>query len=299
MPTLTTPNGKAGTLRHTEKLTEDGVRREASQVYVVKADSASDNAATIMATSGVPQFGTVFTGDTRLGVRQRTPRRIGNSLLWEITINWSSNTKKREEEQEEDQPPTERPPVISGDAEVIRLPFVRDSIFTETKPLVASNKQPFLNTPSRDVYVDVLTYTRYEDTFPQAKKVTFQGKVNLSDVTVGGVTYGQKQALISRISYDNGSEVDGEWVWRVTYVFKFHPEAVDGSGNGGWMRAFLDQGYFYTDANDNIQHFADDTDSPTTGNLDGDGGKLDADEDPVFLWFNEFEAVDFTQLNLT
>lgn len=289
---------KTGTLRHVETATDDGIVRTASQTYLVQAANTSETAATIMATSGVPPFFSLFTDDPRLSVKKRQPRRLAKSLLWEVAIEWSSATKKREEDQEEDQPPTERPPIITIDSEIIKRPFVTDVEDSE-KRIVASNGQEFLSTPLRDVYVTVINYTRYEDEFPLSRINTFQGTVNDALVTIGDVDYGKKRVLIPRITADNGSEVDGEWVWSVSYQFKLWPEDVDGDDNGGWMRDFLDQGTFYKTDDDETFHFVDDYGNPRTGNLDGSGNQLEDDDDAVLLWFNEHSLVDFTDLQLT
>ena len=289
---------KEGTLRHTETASEDGIKREASQVYLVQAADSSETAATILGVTGIPSWGSVFTDDLRLSVKKRSPHRIPKSLLWEVSINWSSNTRKREEDEEEEQPAVERPPRISIDAEVIKRPFVTDAD-DPTKRIVASNKQEFLHTPLRDVYVTVISYTRYEAAFPLSRVNTFQGTVNDASVTIGGSSYGKKQVLISRVSADNGSEVDGQWVWSVTYVFKLWPDPVDATGNGAWMRDFLDQGTFHTNDAGEVRVFGDDFVNPTTGNLNGAGQKLDVDDPPFLLWFNEHKAVDFTDLGLT
>lgn len=294
MATLLGP--KTGTLRHNETAGEDGITRTASQTYIVEASAVSETAATILAVSGLPFWGSVFADDVRLSVKRRSPSRTAKSLIWYVAIEWSSSTKKREEDEEEDQPAIQRKPLISIDSEVIKRPFVSDA-FTD-QSITASNGQEFLSTPLKDAYVTVINFVRYEAAFPLARAIAYQGTVNLLPVTIGGIEHGNREVLISRITSDSGSEIDGEWVYSARYTFKIWPTAVDANSNGGWMRDFLDQGTFYLDNNDAVLHFVDDYGNPRTGNLDLDGGKLDDTSPPLFIWRHEHRLVDFSPLAL-
>ncbi len=295
---MATAGQKLGSLRHSENLTEDGIVRSATATYVITGANTSDTWANLASTSGLPLLGSLFADDTRLVCKRRTPRRHPKSkTVWEVQVEWSSNAKKKEDE--DDLPPTERPPIIRGSSEIVTRPFVRDAI-DGTKRVVASNGQEFSNTPLRAMYVDVMSYTRYESAFPQPTKSTYQGKVNDASLTFGETTYAKKTVLCAGIEYDNGTEIEGQFVWQVSYTFKFWPEDPDADGNGGWMREFLDQGTHYTDATTNeLRHFIDDLGNPRTGNLDGSGDALATDEDPVFIWLNEYQTADFSGLNLT
>jgi len=292
---------KAGSLQHSETATKEGIVRSASEVHIVQAASATEYGSNILGTSGVPLMYSFFDGDLRLTVNKRSPRRIGKSLMWEVNVSWSSATKKRDEdEDDDDDDPVARPPRITIDAELVKIPFVRD-VQDTTKLVVASNKQEFMSTPLIDTYVTILTYERYEGTFPLSKINTFQGTVNAAEVTIGKQFYDKKEVHISRITADNGSEINGDWVWSVQYVFRLaHRWYTASPESGGWMQEFLDQGTFHIDESTGEKRvFGDDFQNPTTGNLDGSGQKLADDEHPVMLWFNKYPTADFTNLNLT
>lgn len=95
------------------------------------------------------------------------------------------------------------------------------------------------------------------------------------------------------------------WYWSVTYYFEIKDEDfVIGEGEGaetvgsGWDRVVLDAGYRTKDGSELNMITIDGQPIQEPALLDGEGQRLDAGEDPVYMAFALNEEMDFNMLGL-
>ena len=108
----------------------------------------------------------------------------------------------------------------------------------------------------------------------------------------------EKKSLLLQVDRASIGFYYGVRCWRIQYTVKYRKQdPLPGDGNsGGWTIQQLDAGWHYEDDSGDLQAFKDaDGNTQFVGLLDGEGGKLDDQEndDPVFIRFDQYEAVNF------
>lgn len=114
--------------------------------------------------------------------------------------------------------------------------------------------------------------------------------LTLNDCVNSSVFLGKPPRTIKLSIDDSEREFENGYAfWPVTFEFRYRKET--------WDRRTLDQGTYYFEG-DEKQTFETSDGASRVGNLDGDGGKLAADADPVFLRDRVYPEYDFNALGL-
>jgi hypothetical protein len=269
----------------------DGSRAYSRSLEVVVSGLDDDDPVVgqvaILSVPGVPRRGDVFAcedGTFDSGARctevscRPTPEA---PWRWEVTAKYSTDASSTEVIDN----PLLRPSRQSwDDAEATEVAEEdRDG-----NAVVNSAGDAFDPPRQKQVSWSVLTVVKNQAEYDHMEMLQYKNKVNAE--LWFGVPPGW--AKVKKISGKDNDD-NGFYYWEVTYVIEIK--------EGGWGEQILDQGYReYNEAGDGWKYILNDTGSQVTrpALLDGFGYELAKGEDPVFLEFNFYEEIDFTDLDL-
>jgi hypothetical protein len=213
--------------------------------------------------------------------------------------------------------PILRTPTIRFGANTRMVPFLLDwrpaGLFDECDRLLVAPRRAVANSAGQmfegqeveDITgVITVNYNVAPTTNIATKQKDYVNKVNDADFAILPV-YGTYDTYCLRCNSWGGTlqfEADYGWYISAEVEFEFKPET--------WKREYIDQGYYYRDAYEEIyvpgvgtekvlRKFRDNAtgqpiDAPRY--LDGCGGPLPAGENPVKLTFYPYKAVSFTNI---
>jgi hypothetical protein len=202
--------------------------------------------------------------------------------FWKVALKYDNETKDAED-QEQETAPEARAPKVNWGFETQDVVIVYDQETQE--PIANSSGEPLLVTTPAPI--PILTITRYEATFSPLLIVDYVNRVNQS--TFWGAP--PKSVLLAGITASQ-EEIEGRTLWNVSYTFKF--KVGNAFNDAGWQIQPLDNGTRYTESNQ-TKIFMDASGNPTSGYLDGSGGRSDV---PYYLTFNLYAQKDFADLTL-
>jgi hypothetical protein len=231
-------------------------------------------------------YSTDTESDTGCLCKKITPRQSDNPKVWEIRVEYDSETDDEEEN------PLDRPAVYAWSFQPATRAVWKD---IDGHGILNSAGQYFDPPIEIDDSRPVLTVTRNEADFDPALAISYQDAVNDSDF----LGFDAGQAKVANISATSQFENDVAY-WQVQYEFHFRRE--------GWELQILDQGRYakvggklvripeYDSAGNAIpnSHVAD----PVP--LDGNGARLDSPTPATveFLPFTVYEEKDFSAFNI-
>lgn len=200
-----------------------------------------------------------------------------DGLTWEVTVSYG----KLEIEEPD---PTERDIDVSWNFTQFQRSLERD---VNGKPIRNSANDPFGEALVRDDSRPVLTISRNESSFSPALAWFYRDATNAD--TFWGAPRGT--CKVSNISATLQRDQEFGEFWRVTYEFHFN--------QAGWSDRVLDQGYNELVGGE-PKKIKDSEGLPITepALLDGVGGKLAADDSPVFRRFEKYPRLPFAAFNL-
>jgi hypothetical protein len=261
-------------------LSDGVITDEFTETYLVKADSADEREPTIANVAGIPQIGEFWTGgsDTSFAARcTAVTATEKDALVWEVVCTFTTDTNEQDEEADKD--PEARTPKVSWSYRTIQEVMEEDA---EGTPTLNSFGDPLF--PMHDIAIPVLTVTKIKKVFAATEILDYVNTAN-SDAFYGAAA---KHAMITGINASQTS-IQGEQFWEVTYVVEFRIDKT-------WELRLLDHGSKYKDAAGDEVNFKVEG-QPTTGNLDGLGGKA-PEGVSAFITFQRVNLQAFADLEL-
>lgn len=263
--------------------------RKYTRTWLVTSNDANDGPQTILsyASLPVPHQSYVTGNDSDLGARlvNITARRKDpdeDKTLWVVVAEYDSTVEEKDED------PMKRPWEYRGSFEEYTRATVQD---IDGNRIQTSSKEDFTPPPQIEVTMPEITITRNESQLGLSLMLEYVNSVN--DRAWFGVDEGQ--AKIKSIAWERvveNTELGDRIYYRKTYIVQFCPD--------GWELELLDQGLYNTSVNNERRKTLDADRQPITKPvpLDGQGGVLSVEDDPVFLTFNVRKRKDFSRLNL-
>jgi hypothetical protein len=258
-------------------------RRRYTRVYLVNAaETSTEN--DVSGTSGVPQIGDIYLYDFQAQCSRKNATYVDGNV-WEVEVEFSTPDPGNGGPDQQDPNPLNRPAEIDWGDNRITVVSEKDH---NGDAYVNSAGDPFQNPPQTELFLPTLTHTRNEATFSAADQWFYLGTVNLDNFMGVGEGYARCVGYRGRRQYLAGFG----YYWQVTRVFEFNE-------NQWSPMKILDKGYRYLlDGSKKL--------ASTNGVfhdkeilLDGSGGKLADDVDPVFLEFQPFWGAMFGPLNIS
>ena len=285
----------------------DGFAREYEGTYqVITTDYTVTLLEVALANLGVagriPRWGERLSLDPGAIVVDVAPEQIDDDdpTVWEVRVTWRSFSADPDRQQEsgggsgenpENTNPLLQPPKIKWGTKYVRI-GVRETIDTPSRQIVNSAGAPFKNLEI-DLPLTTLTINRNEPVFNPFTMDLYKGKVSSNiwqDRTPG------RWKCTDIVGEDDYR--DGVFYVRVQYDF-----LLDKPPLYFHQLALLDAGPYYLEAVD-VGPPSPRTEMTGTGGfagdvlLDGAGGKLAANAEPVRLDFNVIDSANFDDLNL-
>ena len=262
--------------------------------YNVTTDDTSDGPDTVCSAAGLPDILDSYAvgNDSVAGalLSSKSARRASSKdrKQWVVTCNYSTLEGDDDSEAEN---PLDRPLDISWGSNSYTEPVDKD---INGDPIDSSAGEPFDPSVERENSRPVLTVVKNQASFTASTKLDYENRIN-ADTFYGAEPGWAKMADIqAQKAYENGVSY-----WRVTYQIEFKP--------GGWTKEVLDQGFYKLtttgegeSATTQKELIKDKDNLPLNqpALLDGSGGELAANADPVFLDFEVYETAVFGQLGI-
>lgn len=245
---------------------------ETTDVYLIRLDSFNQTIDAAILTPGVPSPFSFHPTIAFSRVRDYTLTRRGNSLLFELSVHYSTPDSNSGTTQENDDP--------TADIAVMRLSYEdREEVVQATKGSgrTALNGvrnsagelfDPAPTLPSSSLVMEIRqNYTSSYAVLTTA--LNYMERIN-SDSFLGCAPHTCRIVSVSpKTKLRNGSPF-----LEITFVIKVRPT---------WDLQLLDIGSFYFDDDGNSVEFKTDDGNPYHGLLNGSGKKLASGASPVFL----------------
>jgi hypothetical protein len=241
--------------------------------------------------NGVPKINDQHPDDSNLYVDNKTVDFVGGSL-WLVRCFYKvASGSFQQGNQQLYLPPLSRPPKYSYHAVTSQVKIDRD---IHGKAITNSASKSF--DPPITIEVDdvIMRVERNEETFNVNKAAKYIGAVNSDEF------YGIPPGFAKCIKYNGDPARAGSFFYyEMTYEILIRLSAVAGVNPGHKVR-ILDEGFGYKNADGEWEDFKDAEGAvrsePTK--LDGSGGELPDGADEVFLEFEVYEPLQFSELNL-
>lgn len=248
--------------------------------YIVESDDKFENRANVILTAGLPQLN-VTPSPSGVGVCRgiRCNRREGQPLLWDVTVEFSSDVADSQGNPDPQSDPETWVPIYETKFERLQEIVTKDYSGTA---IANSAGQPFQTGMQVSRFIPVWEFFQLESAAISDETIiarnetvnstTFRGRAQdtllltvLSSVV--GYFYGQPRRL-SRYSL--------KWNHR------------------NWKHKRLDVGTIYKSGSD-LLPYLDDGDPPNVilGPLNGSGAKVTAGDPPAVLEFDMYNSIDF------
>lgn len=248
------------------------------QGYRVEADSDDPIYSTILATSGLPIPNVTFTGDGLMICQSLGATRIaGNRRLWEVTAEFSSEV----EQSQNSEFPEEWVPIYETKFE--RGSFV-SKVDASGNAVVNSAKQEFPTAITRPRFLPVWEFYQFE-----SASITDEQIIDRNEVVNSAIFRGRAiKTLLCTVS----SSVIGFYYGRLRrftqYRLVYNSET--------WREQKLDTGTAYLDGGVLKPYTIGTAPNEVVieGGLNGTGGKQTAGVAPAILYFDKFNAVNFS-----
>ena len=272
------------------------------RVFVVRVDNKQDGEPIVLAAPGLPQMFDGYQTDTDIDlasiVINRRAKQIGDSLVWEVDIAYSSAQEPgAQSDQPENADPLDLQPIIRIGYETFQVPIPGEINFDAgvgdppfAGAILNSVRESFDPPPMKDESRPILTITINLPEFPSAEVLPYQDAVN-NDVFFGAVPRQLKMMGGPTTTGRTKSTGGGVTVFYfpVTYTMAFKRDL--------WDLQLLDQGTFFIEEITGVKRsFLTNDGIPYIGLLDGTGGKLDDADDPVYLRFFIYPQENFGEL---
>ncbi len=258
--------------------------------YLVQLDSFALDADAACNVAGIPAAFDAHPTVTLARVRRKSASRVGNSLYWQVEVEYSTPEKGQDEEENED--PLEDKPTMSisyEDREEV-ITGTLDSDRTRQNGIRNSAGELFDPPPMRTVSSLVLTIGQnYGTNFNAvASAVTYMDCIN-SDTFLG---LGPKTCKICSVSPKTETRQVGDEkkdYLHIEWTIKVKPT---------WDLELLDYGSYYLDDGKKVEFKTDDA-HPYQGLLNGSGEKVADGGSAVFLPAKQvYTKTAFSALNL-
>lgn len=232
--------------------------------YLVKSDTINDNAPEVAATSGLPTgFSTYSETYPQLRVKKIAPERMGNSLYWQVTVEYSTPDKNTTDSEQDD--PIDVRPEISIDYETMEVP-IWGVYGNERIPTTAvKNSAGWVFNPPFMKQLEIPIYTfkvnRAANTFGLSTlHQSYVGCIN-SESYLG---YAARTLKLVNVKPVTQKQNELEYL-QTSYVIKFNPYT--------WDLIPLDYGPYYIESGKKLEFKSDDGHPEGNGLLDGSGAK--------------------------
>jgi hypothetical protein len=235
-------------------------------------------------------LGTIL-GSTRLKTRRLT-RDAKNRLLHYLDLSYSSEFDE-EDETDINKPPDQRRPEWEWDFETEEIAMTKD-VQTGDAVVNSAGDVYEVTTP---IIIPVLTIERLQADFDPDTIINYVNHTNTA--TFWGAPAGAALCAGIRDRKDRTEVYNGLSYRRVSYVFKFKlpdiPNVIE-----GWKLILMNYGpnYWTAPPGVGLRVAASSGGRSINVKLDDDGTKLDDDEDPKFLKFNQFATANFDDLGV-
>lgn len=281
-------------------------QREYTRVYHVTTDDPNDGPKTVrLASAGgvsIPSLGEVYAAgnDIDLGAtcQSKDAEPLGTDpQAWKVTCNYSTRASTQDPAAAEEENPLDRPPEWHWEAEEFTRIADRDE---SGRPIANSAGWAYDPAPEVDDARSILVFVRNEAAFSDKLAKQFANAVNNDEF--GGHPAGD--VLCKPITAQHLWEGEFEY-YKTSYRFHFKEGRYHESEYiGGWIKEGLDYGPFYKGEPSGFPPerktiVAGDKDGvPVMVNLNGSGGLLADDADPVFNRFELHRQVSFALLQI-
>lgn len=300
-----------------------GTERTYSVKYLIESTTVNDrNFLAASLASGMPQEGDKYDYDSGVFVSDISLDEVvfhASSTTFNFSVNYSTASGSTTSEAASN--PLSAPPKISFGNARYQAPFTLAYDETGeymTKPVLNSAGMPF-DPPAIREYVNTLINIQYNTrTFSGSWVRQFTNKINKNSISVAGISIAEKCGRINELGASNNFDEDGREYWTVNITIEASTEEFTHQLLDSGLMALnnngdLDSIYVETDEANNAsyirmksdisglkQKLKDGTVAPVSEpkNLDGHGKILAEGEDPVYLEFKGYYAIDWGTLNI-
>lgn len=262
--------------------------------FIVRAANRDEYAEEIIAACGV-DWGDFHPNNAGYYAKDPTVEQ-DSGCWWKWTVNWdyARITADEDPENNPEDNPLLREPQMTYDTQTISIasPGGYDDD-GELIPYVSSAGEPYDPPPEEDLEILIISITRWESPgFSLSEYFNYQNSANSDAVTIGdlGIQPGFIKLRLRIGKREKHVANDGTVTpyRQFQYVLAVSPLT--------WDIILLDQGSYYRDdAGDPVKFTSQ---NKEFGLLDGSGGQLADDADPVFKNFKNKKRVPFAPLNL-
>ncbi|MDT8389441.1 MAG: hypothetical protein RRC34_02920 [Lentisphaeria bacterium] len=205
-----------------------GGQRSYRETYLVKTDTDTDSAVTVLGASGLPALNAGFTGDTSAIVMSLAPKVVGiGRRNWHVDVEY-----KTLQPTDFTADPLDTPPDISWGS------YTLSEIAEEDKDgaaILNTAGDPYDPPIEIDRHYPLVTISRYQASYSPSSAFSVRDSLNSAAVTIAGLALSARQGLM--IDYDSVSEtIDGTTYQRVTYRIMCKP-------GSGWVYRTVSRGY--------------------------------------------------------
>ena len=258
--------------------------------YIVQTDSKNDGPITVRDAPTIPAVNDPFGwgNDFDFGAYAtdyscELKQSDDSYRVWIVSITYTTRSTKRNDDYQDN--PTDKPAIISGGGIRFTRPVTED---TTLNPIATSAGEPLTDVfidDSRNVLRIQKNFTSTD--FDLDNLSTFADCVN-ADTFFGRSARKWKMDPIEWEERYLGT--DSVPFYTVTFRFQ--------GRNDTWDLKVVDRGSYYNDANGNPTRFKANGIVLPKGNLDGDGGELDAGLDVVHKTYEVYLDRDFSTLGI-
>lgn len=256
--------------------------REAERLYLVRADSKTENATNVRLATGLPLMFSAHPDDAGLNVIDiAVNQKDDNPFIWEVTLKYSSVL----ENGEQDENPLNQPAIIEYDA----APYQKVAFKTITNEGVTNSAKMFFDPPlMMDDSRPVIRITKNKASFSASMALAYQDAIN-TDGFLGIAPYCAKVARFGatkRFKSIGGVQLP---YWEVHLEVHCNFDT--------WWPQVLDQGYFTNTGTgpEEIRYAANGNPVNGPSLLDGAG---DQSSTAVFLTFRVYRELPFSALGM-
>lgn len=278
--------------------------RTYTRKFQVVVDDPFTQATAIFANSTIPSLYTEHPDDPTVVVIGRFPKPRLGRLIWDVVVKYRRKQFVNIEIGTSGSGtinPVDLPPDISysftqySRAVEQAYLFGLDPADNPTIAIENSSSMPFdppLTQEESNLVINIVRNESGED-FDPLFLITFNNTINAFNITIAGIVMETFEARMRNIGSVKKWDEDGEAYWRVTYEIE-----VDFATH---LKSLLDIGFYTEDIITGVHTAILDAEgNPITEpvKLDGAGGQLPVGGDPIYLDFNTYFALDWTNLNL-
>jgi hypothetical protein len=278
--------------------------------YQVKVSAITDTIPTIadyfQSTSELPYVYDFYPSDTNAICTDLDIRRDDEGrLFWNVAVHYRPRNQNLISGDESIAFPWQARPLI--DFDWARLNKVVDRAYRMTKddsgasqderespsvPIENSAGQSFDPPIMQDVSNLVIKIRRNEKDFSPGRAEKYKNTINSEQLVVADVKIEPKCGLMRGIRGKPAWNEDGQKYWEVEYTIEVRPDTH--------IRKILDVGYYTKDEDGEWTPIKDTDDNYVTEpkKMDGEGGVLADGADPVYLEYQTYYAINWTNLDL-